>query len=112
MTDHWDREQQPQYPDQGNGQRQYPPGQPWQPQPYDPGVHQQRIGWQQQAPQGQPPQTPYPQQGQPWPQPGHQPPQGPPWSVPGREWRPSREPAPASTPQREVAVLRVDRFPT
>jgi hypothetical protein len=29
-------------------------GQPWPPQPYDPGAHQQRIAWQQYASRGQP----------------------------------------------------------
>ena len=45
-------------------------GPPWQPQPYDPGAHQQRLG--QLPPQQCPP------QGQPWPPQGYQPPQRPP----------------------------------
>ena len=84
MTDYRYWEQQPQYPPQDYG-RQYPQDQPWNPQPYDPGAHQQRIGWQQYAPQGQPQQAQpaYPPQGQPW-QPGYQPPHGPPgWQQPG-----------------------------
>jgi hypothetical protein len=51
----------PQYGHPGSGQRGQ--GGPWQPQAYDPGQHQQRLG--------QPPQQPYPPQGQQWPQPGY-----------------------------------------
>jgi hypothetical protein len=40
MTDHRGWEQQPQYPERG---QQYPQGQPWQPQHYDPRQHQQRF---------------------------------------------------------------------
>jgi hypothetical protein len=85
MTDRQDYDQPPWDPQQGYGQ-QYPQGQPWQPQQYDPGAHQRRMGGQQYGPQGQPPQVqpPFPPQGQPWPQPGYQPPQGPPgWQQPG-----------------------------
>lgn len=65
----------PQAPQQGYGQ-QYPQDQPWQPQQYDPAVHQQHIGA---------PQPPYPPQGQPWPQPGYgqQPYPGQPQYAPG-----------------------------
>lgn len=86
MTDRQDYGQPPwDDPQQGYGQ-QYPQGQPWQPQQYNPGTHQRRMGGQQYAPQGQPPQAqpPFPPQGQPWPQPGYQAPQGPPgWQQPG-----------------------------
>jgi hypothetical protein len=67
MTDRRDREQPPQYPQQGYGQ-QYPQGQPWQPQQYDPRLHAQRMGYQQQPPWQQPgysQQPPYPPQPQP-----------------------------------------------
>jgi hypothetical protein len=94
MTDHQDWEQRPQYPQQGDGQ-QYPQNQPWQPDPrdyrqqprqqsqqYDPYAHQQRLGGRSPYPRKgdgqlfqpgygqQPPQPPYPTQGQPRPQPG------------------------------------------
>lgn len=61
MTYDQDYGQPGQYPQPGYGQ-QYPQDQPWQPQQYDPGAHQRRIGG---------PQSPYPPQGQPWPQPGY-----------------------------------------
>jgi hypothetical protein len=52
-------------PQQGNGQQQYPQEQAWQPQQYDPGAHQRRLGG---APLQQ--QAPWPQ-GQQWQQPGY-----------------------------------------
>jgi hypothetical protein len=86
MTDRQDWEQQPQYPQQGYGQ-QYPQGEPWRPQQYQPNAHRQRLDAPQPPypPQGQPPYPPQgqqgwqqPPQGQPWPQPGYgQPPQQP-----------------------------------
>jgi hypothetical protein len=61
MTDSQNWGQAPQYPPQGNGQRN-PQDQPWRPRQYDPAYHQQRIG-------GSQPSTP--PQGQPWPQAGY-----------------------------------------
>jgi hypothetical protein len=67
--------QQPQYPQQGYGQRSRP-GEPWQPQQYNPVAHQQRIepqqrmGPQQQGPVGQ--QNPW--DPQPWQQQSAMPP--------------------------------------
>jgi hypothetical protein len=88
MTDHQDYDQPPWDPQQGYGQ-QYPQGQPWQPQHYDPDAHHRRMGGQPYGPQGQPP------QGQPWPQPGYQPPQGPPgWQQPGYGQQPPWGPPP------------------
>ena len=75
--------QQPQYPEQGNGQ-QYPQGQPWQPQQYDPRQHQRKMDQQPESSQqsyGQP----YPpgqprQQASPWGQPS--------WQEPGQYQQP------------------------
>jgi hypothetical protein len=104
MTDHEDYGQ-PWPPQQGYGQ-QYPQDQPWQPQPYDPGAHHQRIGGQQHAPQGQPwsqggashppSQPPYA---------GYQPPQAPPgWQQPGYgqppPYQPQYAPGPSRPPRR------------
>ena len=109
MTDRQDWEQQPQYPPQGYGQQQ-PQDAPWQPPPYNPGAHQQRIGGPQYAPQGQPP--PYPPQGQPWQQVGYgqpgygQPPQGPPGWQPGYGQQPPWGPPPGPQPQPQVQRKR------
>jgi hypothetical protein len=58
MTNGQDWGQPGQYPQEGYRQP-WPQDQPWQPQQYDPGAHQQRLGGQQNAPQGQP----WPQRG-------------------------------------------------
>jgi hypothetical protein len=111
----WD---QPQPPQPGYGQQQ--PQDPWQPQPYDPRQHQQRLGGQQEAPWQQA--TP-PPQGQPWPPPGYQPPpQGPPgWQQPGwgqqpppygppgeggPPWEPHDAPQPPRQPKRKPWAAR------
>ena len=75
------REQPPQYGQSGPWQQEGQGG-PWQPEEYNPGAHQQRLG--------QPPQDPYPPQGQPWPQQGYPPPQGPPWDPPPGTPQPPR----------------------
>lgn len=96
--------QQPQPWEQGQQ------GSPWHPHAYDSGTHQQRIGGQQHAPQGQPPQQqPYPPQGQPWPQPGYQPPQAPPgWQQPGYGQQPpwGPPPGPPQPPRRKRHTAR------
>jgi hypothetical protein len=106
MTDHQDYDQPPWDPQQGYA-RQYPQGQPWQPQHYDPDAHHRRMGGQQYGPQGQPP------QGQPWPQPGYQPPQGPPgWQQPGYgqqppfPGQPQYAPGPPQPPRRKRHTAR------
>ena len=113
-----DNGQQDQYPQQGSGQQwppeQWPPqyghpgpgqqdwqGGTWQRQQDDPGAHRHRLE--------QPPQQPYPPQGQPWPQPGYQPPQGPPvWQPPGygqqSAWGPP--PGPPQPPRRKRHMAR------
>jgi hypothetical protein len=76
---------------------------PWGPRQYDPRQHQQRLG--------QPPQEPYPPQGQPWQQQGYQAPQGPPgWQQPGYgqqpPWGPQYAPGPQQPPRRQRHVAR------
>jgi hypothetical protein len=102
MTDRQDYGE-PWPPQQGYGQ-QYPQD-PWQPQPYDPAAHRQRIGPEQYAPQHRPwpqetPQSPGPPgdfrpYGQPYEQPGYgQPPRetqpGPQHAQPRRKTWPAR----------------------
>jgi hypothetical protein len=113
MTDGQGWGQPPQYPPQGHGP-QYPQGQPWQPQQYDPRRHQQRA-------YGQPPQQ-YPEAREdPWdasqdymppprqpaaPQQQHRPPPEayprPQYQAPGRQFTPQppgrTRPAPAPRP--------------
>ena len=75
----------------------------WGPEQYDPRQHRQRLG--------QPPQEPYPPQGQPWPpQQGYQQPQYPPgWQQPGYgqppPWGPQYAPGPPP-PRRQRHVAR------
>ena len=102
MTDRQDWEQQPQYPPQGYGQ-QYPQDQPWQPQQYDPGTHQQRIGSapQDYSPGYRPPQD-YPQQ----PYPGQQYPSQP---YPGQPYPPGPPQQPYGYPPQQPAPRRRKR---
>jgi hypothetical protein len=91
MANGQDWDQPGQYPQEGYGQ-QYAQGQPWQPQQYDPGAHQQRIGGQQYAPQPGASQPPYP---------GYQPAQAPPaWQPPGYVQPPQYAPGPPQPPRR------------
>jgi hypothetical protein len=87
----WLQEQWPaQYGQPGPGQHGEQGG-PWQREQYDPSAHRHRLG--------QPPQPPYPPQGQPWAPPGYQPPQGPPgWQQPGYGQQPPWGPQPGYQP--------------
>lgn len=118
MSNGQDGEWPNQYQQQGSGQpwlqEQWPPqygqpgpgqhgeqGGPWQREQYDPSAHRHRLG--------QPPQPPYPPQGQPWAPPGYQPPQGPPgWQQPGYGQQPpwGTPPGPPQPPRRKRHTTR------